>query len=283
MKPSPTEYFLLLLFKLTIWTFYLMTPGYATIVTFFGLDPLHPLFNFVLISNPQLRKFILFFAFNSEALLMLGIFTFKVGCVTIFLYEGIRVAGFFIGLVLLMGKMVISYLSSLSHLTDKYKSSIVHRSYRSHLKIYKVLMIIFQSLESPMKSTASLAIIAGMVGVSGCFFVLVKLPAVNEVYFTVACAMISVCGVILTKVILDTLGNLHVTSEKLLLHYKNLEIVLGMRANCKKLYLKEFYCLKAISIPVGLGTARFSKMTYSVKTEILKNMFESTINFLIAF
>ncbi|OXA37589.1 hypothetical protein Fcan01_27640 [Folsomia candida] len=283
VKATLLEKTVLLGFKLLVWMYYFVTPIDAAVTTFLTVDPLLPFFEFVLNMIPQLRKLLLFFAFNSEALFYFAMFLVRVGCVTVFLYEGFRLAAFCIGLTILIGKVVVSYLSSVSRLTDTFQENIIQHGLWSHLKIYKVLPIIFQSLEAPMKSTASLAIVAGTVAVSGCTFVVIKLHAVNDVYMTGFCLGVSVSAVILTKIILDTLANLDETSVKVLLQFRRLEILQKMGEPERKIYLKELYYLKPIAIPVGLGTARFSRITNNVKTTILMFMLENSINLLLAF
>ncbi|OXA43005.1 hypothetical protein Fcan01_22177 [Folsomia candida] len=269
--------------KLTIWTAYLLTPVAAIVTTCIKMDPLLPFFELTLSMIPQLRKIFLYFAFNSKILFQLAMFATRVVCVTVFGYEAFRFMGFCIGMTIVFGNVVISLLSNLAHLMDKLQSAIIHRGLRIHIKFYKVVLIIFQSLEAPMKATASLAIIAGTVAVSGCTFLVVRLHGVNEVYFTLFNSLVIVSSVISTKIILDTLGNLYVTSVKVLLHFRKIEAFPEMGGHWRKLYLKELRYLKAISIPVGLGTARFSRMTQKVKTQILMHMFENCINLLIAF
>ncbi|OXA55139.1 hypothetical protein Fcan01_11740 [Folsomia candida] len=273
----------LLLGKLTIWTAYFFTPVAAIISIFTKIDPLLPFFELTLSMIPPLRKVFLYFAFNSEILFQLAMFATRVVCVTVFGYEAFRFLGFCVGMTIVLGNMTVSLVSNLALLMDRLQSAIIHRGLRIHLKFYKVVLIIFQSLEAPMKLTASLAIIAGTVAVSGCTFLVVRLHGVNEVYFTLFNSLIILGSVISTKIILDTLGNLYVTSVKVLFHFRKIEAFPEMGAHRRKVYLNELRCLKAISIPVGLGMARFSSMTQKVKTQILMHMFENCINLLIAF
>lgn len=279
----PSSESILSVFKLLIWTFYTTTPIAAAVTTCLSMDPILPFSKFVLTKLPQLHKILLFFALRSETFLDFYLFVFRLGWATIFIYEGFRVAIFFIALTLLLGKAVISYLSSVSRLTDNIQSDIILRGFKSHLKIYKVLMIIFQSLDAPLKSTISLGIFAGTAAVAGCSFLVVKLHAVNEVYFTWFCVIVCLSVVIWTTIILETFGNLHVTSVKLLYHFRKVEILQEMGGFRRKLYFRELCCLKAITIPFGLGTTRFARMTDKVKTKILVNMFESCINLMVAF
>lgn len=243
VKATNIEKALLRLFQLFVWAFYLITPVGSIVATLLEMDPLLPIIGFIFRTIPIFEKLLRFIALNSEEFFNFCVFSFRVGWVTIFLYEGFRVLMFCLGLCIYVGKAVISYLTSISSLTTKFQSNIILRGFRLHLRIYKVLLIIFQSLEAPIKPTTSLGIVASTMAVAGCSFVVIRLHEVNEVYFTVFCGLVSFSAVILTEITLDTLGELNMKAVKLLLHFRKTEILLGMGALRKKLYLKELHFL----------------------------------------
>lgn len=283
VKATHLEKACLNLFQRLVWTSYLFTPIGAAVTTYARIDSPLPVIELVFKTFPQSKKLLKFISFNSEDFLSFYVFSFRVLGVSIFLYEAFRVFSFCLGLTILVGKAVVSYLMSVSSLTDKYEPNIILRGFKLHLKIYKVLNIIFQSLEGIIKPTTSLGIVAAAVAISGSSFVVIRLHAVNKVYFTGFWGLISFCGIILTEITMDTLGDFNTKSIKLLRRFRKIEILVKMSGLRKKLYFKQLRVLKPISIPAGLGPARFSRITQKVKTTILMYIFEVTVNLLIAF
>lgn len=265
---------------MTIWAFYIFTPIGTIFITYLNFDPLLPFFEFILSMFPTLRKILLLFALNSETLFTFGMFVTRVVSVTVFAYEAMRIILFGISIVLVWGNVIISLLTSISSLVDRFWRKIILQGFRRHLKFYKVLMIIFHSLD---EATATLALLAATIGISGCMFIAVRLHSVNESYFTGFNLFVSVNSVIWAKIILDMLGNLCMVSVKVLRHFGTIGILRRMGRHENKLYLREVKYLKFLSIPVGLGTARFSSMTQEVKSKILMFMIEQVSNLLMTF